>query len=509
MGCSCNIFDRMRKMKNKFNRLYPRAKIHLPVVLSLECNEIKAVFDNLSPNGALISSLSRMFHKKLMGKTALLKYRLPNHGTLEHSGCIVRGINNSCALRFNNLDHEEQIKIWHYIAEKLACDNQCPYCGAQYEKRPPICKICNWQLNFDSKAYATYHRKTYLVKRLHATIENHDISQLEKIMNFIDVNILNNSCSSKLPELIGTSPIMKDVFSKIKKVAPRDLNVLIEGDSGTGKEIAARIIHYLSGKKNKPFVKVNCPSIPESLIESELFGYEKGSFTGAYKCKKGKFESADGGTIFLDEIGEMAFHLQAKLLRFLQENVIEKIGSEKISGKKVDVRIIAATNRNLHSSVEKGLFRKDLLYRLNTFSIHLPPVKERGEDKLILARYFLNKFCKEIDGSKTFTDEAIEAIRNYDWPGNVREIINSVRSAVTLSKTNQLTPEDLSLRCDNLLKTNTYSGKIITLEDAKQSAEKQRLLEAILETNHNISQVAKKLNLSRQTVYNLKNKYSI
>lgn len=496
-------------MQNKVTRLYPRVKIHLPVVLSLEFKEIDAVFNNLSPNGALISSLSRISQKKMMGKTALLKYDLPDYGTLEHYVRIIRGENNSYALRFNNLEHGEKIKLWNYIIEKLTDDNQCPYCGAQYEKRPSVCRICNWQLNFDSKEYIAYHKKTCLIKKLHAMVEDQRIEQLEKIMHFIDVDILKNDHSPKLPALVGSSRIMRDVFSRIKKVGPKDLNVLIEGESGTGKELAARAIHDLSSRKNKPFVKINLPSIPESLIESELFGYEKGSFTGAYKSKKGKLEYADGGTIFLDEIGEMQFHLQAKLLRFLQENVIEKIGTEKINGKKLDVRILAATNCNLHSAVEKGTFRKDLFYRLNTFIIHLPPVKDRGEDKVILAKYFLNKFCRGTGETKTFTDEAIAAIRNYEWPGNVREIINTVRSAVTLSNKSYLTPEDLSLKYEKLLNTTGTSKKIITLEDVKLNAEKERLMEAIIETNHNITEVARNLKLSRQTVYNLKKKYSI
>ena len=496
-------------MQNKIKRLYPRAQIHLPVVLSLKFEEIDSVFNNLSPNGALISSLSHVSQKKMLGKTALLKYHLPNYGTFEHSGQIIRRKNDSYALKFNNLDHEEKIKLWNYVIEKLLDDNQCPYCGAQYEKRPSVCRICNWQLDFDSKAYMAYHRKTCLIKKLHAMVEEESIDQLEKIIHVIDVDILKNDHSPKVPNLVGSSRIMRNVFSKIKKVGPKDLNVLIEGESGTGKELVARTIHELSSRRNKPFVKINLPSIPENLIESELFGYEKGSFTGAYKSKKGKFEYANGGTIFLDEIGEMPFHLQAKLLRFLQEYVIEKIGTEEIDGKKVDVRILAATNCNLQDAVKKGTFRNDLFYRLNTFIIHLPPVKDRGEDKVILAKYFLDKFCKGTGKTKTFTDEAVAAIRNYEWPGNVREILNTVRSAATLSLKKQLTPIDLSLKYDIFLDPAKTSKKIITLEDVKQHAEKERLMEAIIEADHNISKVARKLELSRQTVYNLKKKYAI
>jgi len=506
---SCVIQRLTRKMQNKAIRLYPRVIIHRPVVLALESKEIDAILDNVSPNGALISSRSRIFRKQMIGKTALLRYRLPDFGTLEHRGRIIRGKNNSYALIFNNINHEEKIKLWQYIIKKLMNENSCPYCGRQFENRPLVCNNCNWQLNFESKAYIEYHEKTCLIKKLNTLVEEQSIENLEKIMHFVDVNLLKNEHGTKLPEFVGNSRIMKDVFSRIKKVSPKDINVLIEGETGTGKELAARAIHDLSNRKNKPFVKINLPSIPENLIESELFGYEKGSFTGAYKSRKGKFEHANGGTIFLDEIGEMPFHLQAKLLRFLQDNVIEKIGSEKINGRKVNVRILAATNCHLQSAVEKGTFRKDLFYRLNTFTIYLPPVRDRGEDNVILAKYFLNKFCIKAGETKTFTDEALSVIRNYEWPGNVREIINTVRSAFTLSKFNQLTPEDLSLKTDILSNSPETSEKIITLEDAKQYAEKERLLEAIILTNHNITRVARELNLSRQTVYNLKKKYSI
>jgi transcriptional regulator with GAF, ATPase, and Fis domain len=496
-------------MQNTAKRLYPRANLQLPVVLSLDFKEIDAVFKNLSPNGALISSLSQISQKNIMGKTVMLTYDLPDHGTLEHCGHIIRGRLNSYALKFNNLAHEKKLKLWNYIIENLTNDNQCPYCGVQYEKKPFVCSFCNWQLNFDSKEYIAYHNKTRLIKKLHTLIEEQSIEQLEKIMHFLDVDILKNDRSPKLAKLVGNSPIMRDVFLKIKKVGPRDLNVLIEGESGSGKELVARAIHESSSRRYKPFVKINLPSIPESLIESELFGYEKGSFTGAYKSKKGKFEYANGGTIFLDEIGEMPFHLQAKLLRFLQDNVIEKIGTEAINGKKVDVRILAATNCNLHSAVKQGTFRNDLYFRLNTFIIYLPPVRNRGEDKVILAKHFLNKFCRGTGVTKFFSDEAISAIRKYEWPGNVREIINSVRSAVTLSIKRYLTPEDLSLEFEKLSDTTDTANNIITLEDVKKNAEKERLMEAIIESNHNISQVARNLNLSRQTVYNLKKKYSI
>jgi transcriptional regulator with PAS, ATPase and Fis domain len=288
----------------------------------------------------------------------------------------------------------------------------------------------------------------------------------------------------------------------IRKVAPTDIPVLITGESGTGKELTSMAIHERSGRRNKPFVPINCAAIPENLLEAELFGHEKGSFTGAYNQKKGKFEYADGGTIFLDEIGELSLNLQSKLLRFLEDKIVEKIGSNE--GKKVNVRLIAATNRDLKAAIAKGTFRTDLFYRLDVFNINLPPVRDRGEDKIILARYFLNKFSKEMNLMKTFSGEAIDAIKSYDWPGNVREIINKVRRAVVMSKESTITPHDLDLEVPTL-ETET----VTSLKEVRYSIEKQKLIEAMKHCNNNISKVARVLGISRPSVYSLRKKYNI
>jgi len=491
-------------------RLYPRAEISLPVNLNVRFENIEAIFNNLSADGALIRSLSRTSRDKMVGKTAILTYDLPKYGVFEHSAEIIRGKKSTYALKFQNLEHTQRIKLWNYIIENLTDNNNCPYCGEQYDKRPSVCKNCGWKLILNSKGYAKYHEKMCLVKKLHSMVETQDIEHIKKIISFIDINILDEKPHRKLQGFVGASSVMMDVFSKIKKITPTDFSVLIQGETGTGKELAARAIHELSGRKNKPFIKINCASIPETLIESELFGYEKGSFTGAYKSKMGKFESADEGTIFLDEIGAMQFNLQAKLLRVIQESVIEKIGSDKITGKNINVRIIAATNQNLKVDIVKGTFRKDLYYRLSTFILNLPPVRDRGNDKVILAKYFLKKFCREMGATKTFAAEAIEAISNYEWPGNVREIMNKVQHSIILSKNDHITSEDLSIEHGKILDADaTFSGNIITLKEARQLAEKEKLMEALIEFNYNISKVAKYLKISRQTVYSLKEKYSI
>ncbi len=241
---------------------------------------------------------------------------------------------------------------------------------------------------------------------------------------------------------VGNSRRMQEVIKLVKRVAPKDVTVLIEGESGTGKELLAKIIHSLSSRANKPFVSINCGAIPETLLESELFGYVKGAFTGAYSDKKGLFEIANGGTVFLDEISEMSPMMQVKLLRFLQERKFRRVGGEREL--EVDVRIIAATNRNLEKLVKEGKFRDDLFYRLDVVRITLPPLRERREDIPLLVDFFIkrysSKFNKPIRG---ITKEALSALENYPWPGNVRELENVIERAVVLEEGELITPESL------------------------------------------------------------------
>ncbi|TCK05334.1 sigma-54-dependent transcriptional regulator [Phorcysia thermohydrogeniphila] len=243
-------------------------------------------------------------------------------------------------------------------------------------------------------------------------------------------------------EIVGTSRKMQEVFKLVGRVAKSDVTVLITGESGTGKELIAKAIHKYSDRKDKPFLAVNCAALPPNLLEAELFGYERGAFTGAVSSKKGLFEQANGGTLFLDEIGELPLELQAKLLRVLQEKEIRRIGGERTI--KVDVRIVAATNRNLEEEVKKGNFREDLFFRLNVVTIELPPLRERREDIIPLALYFIRKFSREFKlPVKELTERAVEWLMSYEFPGNVRELENMILRAMIVSPTNVIDVEDL------------------------------------------------------------------
>ena len=243
-------------------------------------------------------------------------------------------------------------------------------------------------------------------------------------------------------EIIGTSRKMQEVFKLIGRIAKSDITVLITGESGTGKELVAKAIHKYSNRKDKPFVAVNCAALPPNLLEAELFGYEKGAFTGATSTKKGLFEQANGGTLFLDEIGELAPELQAKLLRVLQEKEIRRVGGNKTV--KIDVRILAATNRNLEEEVRKGKFREDLFFRLNVVTVEIPPLRERREDIVPLALHFIKKFSREFKlPVKELTPEAVEWLVNYDFPGNVRELENMILRAMVVSPVDVIDVSDL------------------------------------------------------------------
>jgi len=242
--------------------------------------------------------------------------------------------------------------------------------------------------------------------------------------------------------IIGSSPALREVYKMLEKVAPTDSTVLVTGESGTGKELLVRALHKNSKRHDKPFVPINCGAIPRELLESELFGHEKGAFTHAIRSRPGRFELADGGTIFLDEIGEMDLSLQVKILRALQEKEIERVGGT--GSKKVDVRVVAATNRDLEIEVAAGRFREDLFYRLNVIPMHLPPLRERDEDIMALAEHFLHGFCFEKDRKTlTISSQAKAMLRNYTWPGNVRELENFMERLSILCEGPQVTPADL------------------------------------------------------------------
>jgi two-component system NtrC family response regulator len=305
----------------------------------------------------------------------------------------------------------------------------------------------------------------------------------------------------KFEEIIGSCLKMQEVFNIIRRVSPTDATVIITGESGTGKELVARAIHYLSPRKDKPFGVINCGAIPENLLESELFGHEKGSFTDAHIKKIGKFELANKGTIFLDEIGELSLSLQVKILRFLQERVIERVGgSEQIA---LDVRIIAATNTDLKKKIQEGTFREDLYYRLSVVGIWLPPLRERGKDILLLANFYLNKLSQESAKKiKGFSPEAIKAMEHYSWPGNIRELENKLKRAVILSNNSFISCEDLGLEVN---KDNQAS----LLKEAREQLDIKFIKEALAKNKGNVSRAAKKIGVSRVSFYDLMKKYGI
>ncbi len=305
----------------------------------------------------------------------------------------------------------------------------------------------------------------------------------------------------RFEDLLGSCPQMLDVYEVIKRISATDATALVYGESGTGKELVARAIHYRSPRKGKPFVTINCGAIPENLLESELFGHEKGSFTGAHIQRKGKFEIAHGGTVFLDEIGELSSNLQVKLLRVLQEREIERVGGNLPI--QLDVRVIAASNKNLDEEMDKGNFRQDLYYRLGVISVSLPPLRERGDDIILLAKSFLSRFSRDYSKRiRGFSPEAIRAMMEYRWPGNVRELENKVKRAIIMADGNVIQAQDLDL------KFRPRMGDL-SLREAKEKVEEEFVREALAVNKWNISKAAEELGVSRPSLYDLMAKYGV
>lgn len=302
--------------------------------------------------------------------------------------------------------------------------------------------------------------------------------------------------------MLGHSPQMQGVFAFIRKVAATTAPVLLLGESGTGKEMAALAIHQRSSRKDAPFIAINCNAIPENLLESELFGHEKGAFTGAHAQRKGLMESAVGGTLFLDEIGELPPQIQIKLLRFLQEQRFQRVGGRQEI--QIDTRIIAATNVDLKEAVAKGKFREDLYFRLAVVVIKLPPLRDRGEDVDLLARIFLQQYAVQCEKKAlTFTADAVRAVRRHTWPGNVRELQNRVKRAVIMADANRVTASDLELS------DQTDIVPAATLKQARETLERQLVEQALKKHSGRISAAATELGISRPTLYELMDKLQI
>jgi transcriptional regulator with GAF, ATPase, and Fis domain len=310
----------------------------------------------------------------------------------------------------------------------------------------------------------------------------------------LDKRLLSERLSEmRFGSIIGACDPMKEIYRTVEKVAPTTVNVLVTGETGTGKELIAHELHHRSSRADGPFVTINCGAIPETLLESELFGHVKGAFTGASQTREGKFQAADGGTIFLDEIGEMPVNLQVKLLRVLQEHTVTKVGATK--SEKVDIRVVAATNKVLERAVREGEFREDLFYRLNVVLLELPPLRDRGNDVVLIAKYLINKLADEMGvAHKELSKETVQALRKYAWPGNIRQLENRLKKAIVLADGSVLTPEDLDLPPEVL-------EPIMPLADAKECFAMRYVMEALERNDGNRTQTARELNVDPRTIF--------
>jgi len=304
----------------------------------------------------------------------------------------------------------------------------------------------------------------------------------------------------RFDEIIGSTPRMREIFATVSLVAKTDVTVLVQGESGTGKELVARAVHQKSRRRHAPFVPINCGAIPETLLESELFGHEKGAYTGAHVQRKGKLEQADNGTVFLDEIGEMSLPLQVKLLRFLQERQIERLGGKQLIA--VDTRVIAATNKDLKVEIAAGRFREDLYFRLSVVTVPLPPLRERGEDVGMLANVFLRQNCQQYRRRLQFSPEALGAIAQYQWPGNIRELQNAIQRATILARGRAIEPSDLGI-------PPLAAPPRTSLREARNRVERQVVVDALIRTRGNISRAATELGISRPALHDLLDKHRI
>ncbi|URA11047.1 sigma-54-dependent transcriptional regulator [Thermospira aquatica] len=333
------------------------------------------------------------------------------------------------------------------------------------------------------------------IERILATVRN-----AINYKNLLLENMSLKSAANVAPTFVGKSPVISQILSSLPQIAQSDASVLITGENGTGKEVIARLIHFHSRRRYLPFVGVNCAAIPETLIESELFGYEKGAFTGANKQKKGKFEQAHRGTLFLDEVGDLSLPAQAKVLRVLQENEFERVGGNELV--KVDVRIIAATNQNLQEKIQKGEFREDLYYRLNVLPLHLPPLRERREDIPELVEFFLEEERERTKRNLSITKDALNFLASQPWKGNVRELKNFIQRLAILCPDETITlkqvQQQLFPTTQNLLQEEM---KTLSLKEAKREFERQLILDRLAQFHMNIAKTAESLDIERTYLY--------
>lgn len=409
-------------------------------------------------------------------------------------GRILRNEKSEQVILFKEDPEVISSTVGKYLTSKIYKSGKCPFCSRPIENHEKYCRKCGVLFDYTRPEIVRFIQDFKIGKFFYDVLTEYPDEVKE--------NLQDNT------EFVGVSKEIKQVFNLIRKYATNEYPVLITGETGTGKELTARAIHERSSRRDKPFVAVNCAAIPENLLESELFGYEKGAFTGAHKRKIGKIEYANGGTLFLDEIGDMPLNMQVKLLRFLEDLSFTRVGGNEAIY--ADVRIIAATNIDLEKAVEEGKFREDLYYRLNVLTINLPPLRERRDDILVLAKYFLNKYSREVGKKiKGFSKDAEEALLSYQWPGNVRELINVIRKAIVLTENSVIREKDLDLKRNGLGDVYCVKTDSLNLKENVERLEKDLLQKAFIRTGGNISKMAKLLGISRPKVYSLIQKHKI
>ncbi len=470
-------------------RISPRIEYKEPVILEMDGFAVETKAIDLSLFGLKVEKDSIDNIKKDIDLVTTLQ--LSNKVSLR--GTIKRENKNEIVIGFKEDPEVIAETVGSFLTKKIFETGYCPYCRNKLDHFVETCPRCGMYLNFSKKEIVKIMQDLKLGTFISKLVEGEkDYAKL---------------CVEEDIEMVGTDEKMRNVFNLIRKYAATDYPVLILGETGTGKELTAKAIHERSNRADKPFVVVNCAAIPADLLEAELFGYEKGAFTGADRRKIGRIEYANGGTLFLDEIGDMPYGLQAKLLRFLNDLTFERLGGNKTI--KVDVRIISATNVDLEQAVKEGKFRNDLYYRLSTLMIKLPPLRERGEDKVVLAKYFLKKYSRELGKNIIdFSDDALELIRNYTWPGNIRELINVIRRACVLTDKEYIDVNDLNIKVENIEASELKEG-ILDLNKHIENLEKELIRKAFVIAHGNITKMAALLKVSRPKVYKLIEKYGI
>ena len=449
-------------------REFPRIATNIPVSMEASGASYQGTIVNLALRGAAV----RLPVPKSLPAVSNLRFALaPQLQPIEVLARVLRQERETVALAFMDLDYHTKSILADYIFASLPrLLEECPYCGEKISPsgKKQQCPKCHGSLIFSKDK----------------------VPELE----------------GEGQEMIGVCSAMRQVFHLIRKVATADVPVLITGASGTGKEMVARAIHERSQREKGPFVAINCGAIPRELLESELFGHEKGAFTGAHYTTKGIVEQAEGGTLFLDEIGELPVELQVKLLRFLQEFSFSRVGGRKTQ--RADLRIISATNCDLQEMIAAGRFREDLYYRLDVVNIALPPLKDREDDALIIANVLLKRYASKLGADvRGFGSQATTALQTYPWPGNIRELVNRIRRGVVMAEGPWITVKDLGLGAVSEQSVGLINGK--SLKEAKAEFEARLLVEALKLYQGKVHLACQALEISRSLMYQLIQKYDL